>query len=61
MGDEPRGPAGTPVGRRTVLGLAALGAAGVLGGNWVQNALGRLLGPIEARDPTGLVSSPPDR
>ena len=56
MGDEPREPAGAPVGRRTILGLAALGAAGVLGGNWVQNALGRLLGPIEAHDPTGLLS-----
>jgi DMSO/TMAO reductase YedYZ molybdopterin-dependent catalytic subunit len=56
MGDEPREPAGAPVGRRTILGLAALGVAGVLGGNWVQNALGRLLGPIEAHDPTGLLS-----
>jgi DMSO/TMAO reductase YedYZ molybdopterin-dependent catalytic subunit len=59
MGDEPRGPAGVPVGRRTILGLAALGAAGVLGGSRIQNALGRLLGPIEARDPTGLVSALP--
>ena len=56
MGDEPQQPAGAPVGRRTILGLAALGAAGVLGGNWVQNALGRLLGPIETHDPTGLLA-----
>jgi DMSO/TMAO reductase YedYZ molybdopterin-dependent catalytic subunit len=56
MVEEPRVPKGAPVGRRTILGLAALGAAGVLGGNWAQNALGRLLGPLEARDPTGLLS-----
>jgi DMSO/TMAO reductase YedYZ molybdopterin-dependent catalytic subunit len=56
MGEQPGEPAGTPVGRRTVLGLIALGAAGVLGGSWVQNALGRLLGPIETRDPTGLLA-----
>ena len=56
MGEQPREPAGTPVGRRTVLGLIALGAAGVLGGNWVQNALARLLAPIQTRDPTGLTS-----
>jgi DMSO/TMAO reductase YedYZ molybdopterin-dependent catalytic subunit len=56
MGDEPREPAGAPVGRRTILGLIALGAAGVLGGNWAQNALGTLLGPIEEHDPTGLLS-----
>jgi DMSO/TMAO reductase YedYZ molybdopterin-dependent catalytic subunit len=44
--------AGTPVGRRAVLGLIGLGAAGVLGGNWLAS----LLGPIEERDPTGLIS-----
>lgn len=59
MGEKHREPAGAPVGRRTILGLAALGAAGVLGGDWLQNALGRLLAPIETRDPTGLVSSLP--
>ena len=48
--------AGTPVGRRAVLGLLALGAAGVVGGRAVQESLARLLGPIESRDPTGLVS-----
>jgi DMSO/TMAO reductase YedYZ molybdopterin-dependent catalytic subunit len=48
--------AGTPVGRRTVLGLVGLGVAGVLGGNWVQNGLARLLDPLEARDPTGLLA-----
>ena len=54
--DERPKPEGTPVGRRTVLGLVALGAAGVLGGNWLQNRLASLLGPVEERDPTGLVS-----
>ena len=49
-------PAGTPVGRRTVLGLVALGAAGVVGGSRVQNALARWLGPSEEHDPTGLLS-----
>jgi DMSO/TMAO reductase YedYZ molybdopterin-dependent catalytic subunit len=56
MGEAPRESAGAPVGRRAVLGLVALGAAGVLGGNWAQNTLGRLLGPIEYRDPTGLIA-----
>lgn len=47
------------MGRRAVLGLIALGAAGVLGGNWVQNRLASALGPIEARDPTGLIAMLP--
>jgi DMSO/TMAO reductase YedYZ molybdopterin-dependent catalytic subunit len=55
MDDQRGDPAGAPVGRRAVLGLVALGAAGVLGGNWVQNRLGRLLGPLVYRDPTGLI------
>jgi DMSO/TMAO reductase YedYZ molybdopterin-dependent catalytic subunit len=56
MGEQPRHPTGAPVGRRAVVGLVALGAVGVLGGNWVQNTLGRLLRPVEERDPTGLVA-----
>ncbi len=47
---------GTPVGRRIVLGLLAIGAVGVVGGNKVQNQLSQLLQPIEEHDPTGLVS-----
>jgi DMSO/TMAO reductase YedYZ molybdopterin-dependent catalytic subunit len=39
-----------------VLGLLALGGAGIVGGSWVQNGLARLLAPIESRDPTGLVA-----
>jgi DMSO/TMAO reductase YedYZ molybdopterin-dependent catalytic subunit len=56
MSDEDGGRAGTPVGRRTILGVVGLGVAGVLGGNWAQNALARLLGPLEYRDPTGLIA-----
>jgi DMSO/TMAO reductase YedYZ molybdopterin-dependent catalytic subunit len=56
MSEEGGEPAGAPVGRRTVLGLLALGGAGIVGGSWVQNGLARLLGPIEARDPTGLIA-----
>jgi DMSO/TMAO reductase YedYZ molybdopterin-dependent catalytic subunit len=51
-GDSP----GTPVGRRVVLGLLALGAAGVVGGRAAQDGLARVLAPIEERDPTGLTS-----
>lgn len=47
---------GKPVGRRTVLGLIALAGAGVVGGKAVQDGLARILGPIELRDPTGLIS-----
>jgi DMSO/TMAO reductase YedYZ molybdopterin-dependent catalytic subunit len=53
--DAPTEP-GAPVGRRTVLGLAALGVAGVLGGSRVQNLLARWIGPLEERDPTGLIA-----
>lgn len=48
--------AGAPVGRRVVLGLLALGAVGVVGGRAAQDGLARVLGPIEVRDPTGLIS-----
>jgi DMSO/TMAO reductase YedYZ molybdopterin-dependent catalytic subunit len=55
--DEQAGtPEGTPVGRRAVLGLIGLGTAGVLGGSWLQDRLAGLLGPIEERDPTGVIS-----
>jgi DMSO/TMAO reductase YedYZ molybdopterin-dependent catalytic subunit len=47
---------GTPVGRRVVLGMAAIGAAGILYGGKVQDALGNFLAPITARDGTGLSS-----
>lgn len=56
MTDERAEHAGAPVGRRVVLGLMGLGGAGVLWGSHVQNVLARLLGPLEARDPTGLIA-----
>lgn len=59
MASEPRQRDGTPVGRRTVVGLLALGAAGVLGGSRAESALSGTLGAVEARDPTGLVSELP--
>jgi DMSO/TMAO reductase YedYZ molybdopterin-dependent catalytic subunit len=49
-------PAGAPVGRRIVLGLLAGGAVGVVTGHSVQNALARVLAPLENRDPTGLLA-----
>ena len=39
MDDPKHEPAGTPVGRRTILGVLGLGVAGVLGGSWAQNGL----------------------
>ena len=47
---------GAPVGRRIVIGLGLLGAVGVVTGRTVQDGLAKVLGPIENRDPTGLVS-----
>ena len=43
---------GTPVGRRLVLAMLGLGAAGVLAGKAVQGALSAAAG----KDPTGLTS-----
>jgi DMSO/TMAO reductase YedYZ molybdopterin-dependent catalytic subunit len=53
LGDRP---AGAPVGRRVALGLLGIGALGIVTGSHVQNALLRVLGPLEVRDPTGLLS-----
>ncbi len=47
---------GTPVGRRVFLGLLGVGAAGVLLGARVQNWLEREVGPLIAKDGTGLAS-----
>jgi DMSO/TMAO reductase YedYZ molybdopterin-dependent catalytic subunit len=46
----------TPVGRRVFLGLLGFGAAGVLVGSRVDDWMERELGPIEAKDGTGLLS-----
>src|SRR5205807_1737970 len=48
--------AGSPVGRRVVLGMLGLGAAGVLVGSKVQDVLSRVLQPVTAADRTGLTS-----
>jgi DMSO/TMAO reductase YedYZ molybdopterin-dependent catalytic subunit len=47
---------GKPVGRRLILGMLGLGAAGVVAGRQVSDGLAAVLGPIESNDPTGLVS-----
>jgi DMSO/TMAO reductase YedYZ molybdopterin-dependent catalytic subunit len=47
---------GTPVGRRVVLGMMGVAAAGVLVGARVQDVIARLLAPVEAADSTGLTS-----
>ena len=47
--------AGSPVGRRVVLGLVSAGVAGIVGGGAVQKGLASVLGPIGNHDPTGLI------
>ena len=54
--DSPQAPQGTPVGRRVILGMLGLGAAGILWGAKVQSTLERVLRPITLRDRTGLTS-----
>lgn len=44
----------TPIGRRVILGMLGLGAAGIVVGESVQNRLAALLQPIQQLDPTGL-------
>ena len=45
---------GKPVGRRVVLGVAALGAVGVVVGAKTQNWLDGTLATVSSKDPTGL-------
>jgi len=45
---------GSPVGRRVVLGIVGLGAIGILTGARIQDVLERVIGPITAKDGTGL-------
>ncbi|HLY82204.1 MAG TPA: molybdopterin-dependent oxidoreductase [Acidimicrobiales bacterium] len=49
-------PAGTPIGRRVVLGMLGLGAVGIVTGSWIQDKISRTLAPLQAADPTGLTS-----
>jgi DMSO/TMAO reductase YedYZ molybdopterin-dependent catalytic subunit len=46
--------AGTPVGRRVVLGMLGLGALGVVTGEKAQSLVERVLAPLGNSDPTGL-------
>jgi DMSO/TMAO reductase YedYZ molybdopterin-dependent catalytic subunit len=48
-----------PVGRRIVLSMLGLGAAGILLGERVQGGLERLLRPLSENDPTGLTAYVP--
>lgn len=54
--DEVVEPGGTAVGRRIVLGVAALGVAGILTGRTLQDRLASVMAPIQNADPTGLTS-----
>ncbi|MEU7434981.1 molybdopterin-dependent oxidoreductase [Streptomyces sioyaensis] len=45
---------GAPVGRRVVLGMLAVGAAGVAAAPFLQRAYDRTLGAAAQKDPTGL-------
>ena len=58
-GEDEYGDLGAPVGRRIVLGLVAAGVAGIVSGRTLQNALTRVLAPLESADPTGLVAQIP--
>ncbi len=42
------------MGRRVVLGMLGLGAAGILGGARIQDWLSRVMAPVQVADPTGL-------
>ncbi len=54
--EEVASPTESPVGRRVFLGLLGLGAAGIAFGAKVQDALERTVGPLVAKDGTGLSS-----
>ncbi|MGI8754413.1 MAG: molybdopterin-dependent oxidoreductase [Acidimicrobiales bacterium] len=47
---------GTPVGRRVVLAMAGLGAAGIVYGSKVQGHVASALRPLTSVDPTGFAS-----
>jgi DMSO/TMAO reductase YedYZ molybdopterin-dependent catalytic subunit len=50
---------GAPIGRRIVLGMLGLGAAGIVVGDRVQASLESALRPVAESDPTGLSSFVP--
>ena len=51
--------AGSPIGRRVVLGMLGLGAAGIVFGDTVQRRIESALRPLTQKDPTGLTSFVP--
>ncbi len=51
---------GTPIGRRLVLGMLGLGAAGVAAGPVLQRAVGSVISAVSRQDPTGLTALLPD-
>jgi DMSO/TMAO reductase YedYZ molybdopterin-dependent catalytic subunit len=59
MGGPAEPERGAPVGRRVVLGLLGLGAAGVIGGASFSRRISEWLAPVELHDPTGLLSTLP--
>ncbi|MFE9397830.1 molybdopterin-dependent oxidoreductase [Streptomyces flavidovirens] len=60
--DNPAGPdhGGAPVGRRVVLGMLGLGAAGLATAPYLQNGLDSFLGSAADKDPTGLTGLLPN-
>lgn len=49
-------PSGAPVGRRVLLGLLGLGAAGIVTGDRISRGLSTALAPVMQADPTGLLA-----
>jgi DMSO/TMAO reductase YedYZ molybdopterin-dependent catalytic subunit len=45
---------GSPLGRRVVLGMLGLGAAGAASGSWIQDKMDGALAAVSSVDPTGL-------
>lgn len=45
---------GKPVGRRVILGMLGLGAAGAAVGGYLQNGIDNVLASVSSKDPTGL-------
>jgi DMSO/TMAO reductase YedYZ molybdopterin-dependent catalytic subunit len=52
--------AGTPIGRRVVLGMLGLGAIGVVFGRRIQTGVNAVVSPLQRADPTGLTGLIPD-
>ncbi len=59
VSDEVDVSTGAPIGRRVVLGMLGLGAAGIAFGDSVQSTIESALRPVTRNDPTGLTSFVP--